>query len=138
MSKWTARIPVAFPADQVEAANRLASLIDPDSRGDLTFSLDQQRGGYVYAEIPFMTDFEPLVRGRDAAMWRGLVDAKAGEDEARQIDDEILELLRTTMLYGDECNTLMENENEEMAAPIPVSAPVTVVSKSVLGARKRA
>ena len=107
MSTWTDRMPTAFPETMLADANALAAIIDPDAGGALTFSADQIRGGYVYAEIPLMTHFEPIVRERDPATWQaviaGLADAKGGERMA----PETIETLRTAMLFGsDECAAL--------------------------------
>ena len=88
-------------------ANRLAAIIDPDTGGALTFSADQTRGGYVYAEIPLMTHFEPIVRERDPATWQAVIAALADEKGVARLPAETVETLRAAMLFGaDECAVL--------------------------------
>lgn len=107
MSTWTDRIPVAFPEAMLAEANQLAAIIDPDTGGALTFSADQTRGGYVYAEIPLMTHFEPIVRERDPATWQAVIAALADEKGVARLPAETVETLRAAMLFGaDECAVL--------------------------------
>lgn len=102
MPKWTPRIPVAIPIAQIVAANRLAAILDPDVGGHLTFSIDRQRAGYVFAEIPFVEGFVEVVEGRDAATWRAVVTQLATARGREDIDTETLELLRISMIFGEE------------------------------------
>ena len=107
MSNWTDRIPTAFPESMLADANRLAAVIDPDTGGALTFSADQTRGGYVYAEIPLMSHFEPVVRERDPDTWQAVIGALADEKGVERLDPEVVETLRAAMLFGaDECAVL--------------------------------
>lgn len=107
MSIWTDRIPVAFPEAMLVDANRLAAIIDPDTGGALTFAADQTRGGYVYAEIPLMTHFEPIVRERDPATWQAVIAALADEKGVARLPAETVETLRAAMLFGAvECAVL--------------------------------
>lgn len=107
MSTWTDRIPVAFPEAMLAEANALAAIIDPDTGGALTFGPAQTRGGYVYAEIPLMTHFEPIVRERDPATWQAVIAALADEKGVARLPAETVETLRAAMLFGaDECAVL--------------------------------
>ncbi len=107
MSTWTDRIPTAFPESMLADANRLAAVIDPDTGGSLTFSADQIRGGYVYAEIPLMVHFEPVVRERDPDTWQAVIGALADEKGVERLDPATLETLRAALLFGaDECAVL--------------------------------
>ena len=107
MSNWTDRNPVAFPESMLADANRLAAVIDPDTGGALTFSADQTRSGYVYAEIPLMSHFEPIVRERDPATWQAVIGALADEKGVERLDPEVVETLRAAMLFGaEECAVL--------------------------------
>lgn len=107
MSEWTERQPIAFPASLIEEARALAAIIDPDVGGALTFNLDQTRGGYVYAEIPLMTHFEPIVRERDPATWQAVIAALADEKGVARLPAETVETLRAAMLFrADECAVL--------------------------------
>ena len=107
MSTWTDRIPVAWPESMLADANRLAAVIDQDTGGALTFSADQTRGGYVYAEIRLMSLFEPIVRERDPATWQAVIAALADEKGVERLDPEVVETLRSALLFGaDECAVL--------------------------------
>ena len=107
MSTWTDRIPTAFPESMLANANALAAIIDPDTGGALTFSAENTRGGYVYAEIPLMSHFEPVVRERDPATWQAVIGALADEKGVERLEPEVVETLRAAMLFGaDECAVL--------------------------------
>ncbi len=107
MSNWTDRIPCAWPESMLADANRLAAIIDPDTGGALTFSSDQTRGGYVYAEIPLMSHFEPVVRERDPDTWQFVIGQLADEKGVERLDPTTVETLRAAMLFGaDECAVL--------------------------------
>ena len=107
MSTWTDRIPCAWPESMLADANRLAAIIDPDTGGALTFSADQTRGGYVYAEIPLMSHFEPVVRERDPDTWQFVIGQLADEKGVERLDPATVETLRAAMLFGaDECAVL--------------------------------
>ncbi len=109
MSNWTPRVPTAFPEALIADANALVAIIDPDTGGSLTFSADQTRGGYVYAEIPLMTHFEPIVRERDPDTWQAVIAALADEKGVERLPAETVETLRAAMLFGaDECAVLSE------------------------------
>ena len=115
-NNWHAeRFPICFPTAQLAAANALAYLLDPDERGDLTFDIDRQKAGYVYAEIPLVKspiDYKEIIEGRNSAAWRHVVTMLATERDRDDIDDETLELLRTSMLFGAECAFLFEEATE--------------------------
>jgi hypothetical protein len=107
MTTWTERIIVAFPESMLADANRLAAIIDPDTGGALTFSADQTRGGYIYADIPLMTHFEPVVRERDPDTWQAVLASLADEKGVERLDPATVETLRAAMLFGaDECAAL--------------------------------
>lgn len=107
MSNWTERIPTAFPETLLTEANALAAIIDPDTGGAFTFNADQTRGGYIYAEIPLMAHFEPVVRDRDLNTWHYAISQLADERGVERLSSEIVELLRTSLLFGhDECSVL--------------------------------
>ena len=102
MTTWTSRYLLAFPAARLNDANDLAAILDPDTGGHLTFSIDRQRAGYVYAEIPFVEGYPEIVEGRDAATWRTVVTQLATASGREDIDTETLELLRTSMIFGED------------------------------------
>ena len=107
MSNWTDRIPTAFPESMLADANRLAAIIDPDTGGAMTFSADQTRGGYVYAEIPLLSHFEPVASERDPDMWQAVIGALADAKGVERLAPEVIETLRAAMLFGaDECAVL--------------------------------
>ena len=107
MTTWTDRIPTAFPESMLADANRLAAIIDPDTGGAMTFSADQTRGGYVYAEIPLMSHFEPIVRERDPDTWQFVIGQLADEKDVKRLDPEVVETLSAAMLFGaEECSVL--------------------------------
>lgn len=107
MSTWTPRIPTAFPEAMLADANALAAIIDPDTGGAQTFSADQTRGGYIYAEIPLMSHFEPVVRERDPDTWQAVLASLADEKGVERLDPEVVETLRAAMLFGaEECAVL--------------------------------
>lgn len=88
-------------------ANRLAAIIDPDTGGALTFSAENTRGGYVYADIPLMSHFEPVVRERDPDTWQAVLASLADEKGVERLDPEVVETLRSALLFGaDECAVL--------------------------------
>ena len=104
MSKWSDRIPVAFPKEMLTEANQLASIIDPDTGGASTFSLDNTKG-----EIPFMEHFVPIIRDRDVTTWKTVVADLATEKGVEPLSPEIIESLCNAMLFGQECQNLGEN-----------------------------
>lgn len=109
MSTWTERIPVSFPESMLADANALAAIIDPDTGGALTFDPAQTRGGYVYAEIPLMSHFEPIVRERDPDTWQAVINALADNKGVERLPPDTIEVLRESMLFGaDECAALSE------------------------------
>lgn len=99
---WTSRIPCAYPMAMINEANALAAIIDPDTGGQSTFSLDCVKGGYVYAEIPFKTHFLPIVQGRDPATWQAVIPQLAAEKGMEPLSPETIELLRSSLKMGDE------------------------------------
>ncbi len=109
MSTWTDRIPTAFPESLLAEANALAAIIDPDTGGALTFSADQTRGGYVYAEIPLMSHFEPIVRERDPDTWQFVIAQLADAKGVERLAPETIETLRVSMLFGAEECAVLEN-----------------------------
>ena len=108
MSNWTDRISVAWPESMLADANALAAIIDPDTGGYLTFDPAQNRGGYCYASIPFKTEFEPLVRRRDPDEWQYAIAQLASEKGMEPLDPDVIEMLRASMLIGDECDGLSD------------------------------
>ena len=103
---WTNRIPCAYPVAMINEANALAAIIDPDTGGSQTFGLDSVRVGYVYAEIPFKTHFLPIVQGRDPDTWQVAIAQLASEKGVEPLSPETIELLRSSLLIGDECSGL--------------------------------
>lgn len=98
---------VAIPQAALLSTKHTYQNIDPDTGGSLTFSADQTRGGYVYAEIPLMSHFEPIVRERDPATWQTVIGALADEKGVERLPAETVETLRAAMLFGqDECAVL--------------------------------
>ena len=99
---WTDRHRIAFPASLITEANALAALIDPDSRGDLTFSTERTVGDLVIAEIPFKTDFWPIVERRDPAEWKAVIPQIAESFGREPISDESIETLCAALLINGE------------------------------------
>jgi len=110
MSNWTDRTPVAFPKEMLTEVNQLAAIIDPDAGGALTFTEESVRNDYVYAEIPLMTHFEPIIRERDPDTWQFVIAQLADEKGVERLSPETIELLRVSMLFGsEECESLSGN-----------------------------
>jgi len=102
VTTWTSRLPIAFPAALIDAANRLAQIIDPDSGGQYTFSLDYQRSGYVFTDTPVKAHFLPIIQARDPATWQAVIPALAAEKGLEAPTPEVIEQLRAALLIGDE------------------------------------
>lgn len=100
---WTERLPLALPASLIDAANQLGAIIDPDTGGSLTFSIDNTKGDYVYAEVPFTVQMRAVVMGRDSAQWQAAIAGRAAEKGLEPLPAEMIELLRAALLCGDEC-----------------------------------
>lgn len=112
MSTWTERIPTAFPKELILEANQLAAIIDPDTGGAFTFTEESIRSDYVYAEIPLMSHFEPVVRERDAETWQTVIAQLADAKGVERLSEEVVETLRTALLFGaEETAILSTNEN---------------------------
>jgi hypothetical protein len=105
---WTNRISVAFPISMIEGANHLAAIIDPDTGGNQTFSIDRLKGDYIYAEIPFIEDFLPLVMSKDPAIWFSTMTQLAESKNHEPLTQEQVDALCNSILIGDECNVLEE------------------------------
>jgi hypothetical protein len=102
VNTWTARLPIAFPATLITEANALAQIIDPDSGGQFTFSLDYKRGGYVITDMPVKEHFLSVIQARDPATWQAVIPALAAEKGLEAPTPEIIEQLRAALLIGDE------------------------------------
>lgn len=114
MTTWTKPHKVAFPVALLATANRLAAILDPDTGGDRTFSIERVNhdGTLLLASIPFTQDFAPTVLNRDLATWQTVIPqlaaAKAGVDEdGNPLPHDTLsvaeiETLHGAMLIGDE------------------------------------
>ena len=107
---WTERIPCAYPVALIDEANQLAAIIDPDTGGFVTFDPAYTRSDYVYAEIPFKEHFLPIVQGRDSATWQAAIAQLAAEKGVEPLSPETINLLCSSLLIGDECNTLETSE----------------------------
>jgi len=70
--------------------------------------MDNTKGDYVYAEIPFMGHFVPIIRDRDVATWKTVVADLAAEKGVEPLSPEIIESLCNAMLFGQECQNLGE------------------------------
>lgn len=102
MNTWTARLPIAFPATLITEANALAQIIDPDSGGQFTFSLDYQRSGYIITDTPVKEHFLPIIQARDPDTWQAVIPALAAEKGLESPTPEVIETLRAALLIGDE------------------------------------
>lgn len=102
MSEWSDPIFVAFPQEMLEDANKLAEIIDPDTGGIFTFSTDQVIRDHIYARIPLMTHFVPIVLGRDLSTWKVVIAQLAAEKELTSIPEETIEKLCNAMKLEDE------------------------------------
>jgi len=103
---WTERLPLAIPITLIDAANQLGAIIDPDTGGDQTFSLDQTIGDYIIASVPFTEQMRAVVIGRDSAQWQAAIAGRAAEKGMEPLPTETIELLRTSLLCGDEVSAL--------------------------------
>ena len=103
---WTERLPIALPAALIDAANSLGAIIDPDSGGSQTFSPDQTIGDYIIASVPFTEQMRAVVMGRDSAQWQAAIAGRAAEKGLEPLPLETIELLRTSLLCGDEVSAL--------------------------------
>ena len=99
---WTPRHRIAFPASLITEANALAALIDPDSRGDLTFSTERTVGDLIVAEIPFKTEFWPIVERRNPTEWKATIPQIAEAFGRAPISEAGIESLCAAMLVNDE------------------------------------
>lgn len=103
---WTKRLAIAIPLTLIAEANALGAIIDPDSGGALTFSLDQTVGDYIVASVPFTETMRAIVIGRDSAQWQAAIAQRAAEKGVEPLPAETIELLRTSLLCGDEVSGL--------------------------------
>ena len=99
---WTHRQRIAFPASLIAEANVLAHLIDPDVGGALTFDSERTVGDLIIAEIPFKTDFWPIVERRDPAEWKAVIPQLAESFGREPIPDATITRLCAAMLLNDE------------------------------------
>jgi len=99
---WTDRKLIAYPITLFNEATRLAALIDPDTGGAETFSLDRTRGQYVFAEIPFKSDFWPIVERRDPDEWVVTMAAVAQAFNREPLPEAMIRELCVACLIGDE------------------------------------
>ncbi len=103
---WTERLSLALPASLIAEANALGAIIDPDSGGASTFSLDQAIGDYIVASVPFTEAMREIVIGRDSAQWQSAIAQRAAEKGMEPLPIETIELLRASLLCGDEVREL--------------------------------
>jgi len=103
---WTERLAIAFPVALIDAANQLGAIIDPDTGGDKTFSPDSEQSGYVIAHVPFTDQMRGVVERRIAAEWQAAIAGRAAEKGMEPLPTETIELLRTSLLCGDEVSAL--------------------------------
>lgn len=71
MNSWTT-IRLAYPAADLDLANRAGAILDPDTGGDRTFDgRTMLIGGepYIYADIPMQAPKPAIVQARDPAVW---------------------------------------------------------------------
>jgi len=105
---WTERLPIAIPITLIDAANQLGAIIDPDTGGDQTFSLDQTIGDYVMAYVPFTEQMRGVVERRIAAEWQAAIAGRAAEKGMEPLPVETVETIRAALLCGDEAVALSE------------------------------
>lgn len=103
---WTERLALALPITLIDAANQLGAIIDPDTGGNQTFSLDQTIGDYVVAYVPFTEQMRAVVIGRNAEQWQAAINQRAAEKGTAPLPVETIEELRTALLCGDEVAAL--------------------------------
>lgn len=106
MTNWTERLSLALPIAIISEANQLGAIIDPDTGGANTFSLESVRGDYVYAEVPFTEPMRAVVMNRDSAQWQAAIAQRAAMKGMEPLPVETIEALRAALLCGDECQTL--------------------------------
>lgn len=107
---WTNRTRVAFPLSLLDKANHLAHIIDPDVGGDQTFSADRLKGGMLYAEIPFVEDFLPLVQRKNPSEWFAATSQLAEMRGRKPLSQDAVNALCAALLIGEECNQLDDIE----------------------------
>lgn len=103
---WTDRLALAFPITLIESANLLAAIIDPDTGGDKTFSLDSVIGDYVVAYVPFTAELRGVVERRNVTEWQAAIAQRATEFGREPVTVEEIEMLRSSILIGDEVAAL--------------------------------
>lgn len=103
---WTERLTLALPITLLNEANQLGAIIDPDTGGANTFSLESTRGDYVYAEVPFTESMRAVVMSRNAELWQAAIAQRANEKGMEPLPVETIEQLRAALLCGDECTNL--------------------------------
>lgn len=108
MTIWTERLPLALPIALIDAANQLGAIIDPDTGGANTFSLESVRGDYVYAEVPFTEQMRAVVMSRNPELWQAAIAQRAAMKGLEPLPVETIEQLRSALLCGDECAGLEE------------------------------
>lgn len=106
---WTERLALAFPIAMMDAANQLASIIDPDTGGDKTFSLDQTIGDYVVSYVPFTETMRGVVERRLSAEWQAAIAQRAEQRGMEPLSPETIEAIRAALLCGDEVAALEPN-----------------------------
>ncbi len=106
---WTERLPLALPVTLIDAANQLGAIIDPDTGGANTFSLESVRGEYIYAEVPFTETMRAVVMNRDSAQWQAAIAQRAAMKGMELLSVETIEALRAALLCGDECAGLSDD-----------------------------
>lgn len=105
---WTERLPLALPVSLIDEANALGAIIDPDAGGDNTFSLDQTIGDYIVASVPFTEQMRAVVMGRNTAQWQAAIAGRAAMKGIEPLPVETIEMLRGSLLCGDECQALLQ------------------------------
>lgn len=99
---WTERLALAFPIALIDSANQLGAIIDPDSGGDKTFLPGSEQSGYVIAHVPFTEQMRGVVERRNPAEWQAAIAQRAAMKGLEPLPVETIELLRTSLLCGDE------------------------------------
>ena len=75
---------IALPADQIEAGNRIGYIIDPDTGGDKTYTLNASATGsspktHALTNVPLTPDTAQLIDTKNPSLWHAALTQAATE-----------------------------------------------------------
>ena len=102
------RITIAFPEADLELAQRLGELFDPDSGGRETFVSDRVANGHLWTSTVVYEELEPMLRRRDPAEWYPFLLMLATEKGLEPLTQEEVEHLCAACLLDEEFSGLSD------------------------------